>query len=260
MQRDVQQYLITVIAGAAPPHVVLAMCSLLDFWYLAQAPVLNDNDCAMLIASLQAFHDNKAAITTVGGRKGKKDEINNWYIPKLELLQSVVPSIQASGAPVQWTADVMEHTHIVVIKNPARRSNNVDIDPQICHHLDHLKKCSRFELATSLQEVQDHDQLDEDDEDFTMANTDGDAQLFQLVAKLGQPKRSPANYFTKAQELLVAPCRSVPIPLCTFVVCNTAISITRDPKINHASIDAIATLHDIPDLHGAIGDYLQREA
>lgn len=84
-------------------------------------------------------------------------------------------------------------------------------------------------------------------------------QLFQLVAKLGQPKCSPANYLVKAQELLVAPCRSVPIPLCTFVVCNTVISITRDLKINHALINAIATSHDIPDLHGAIGDYFQRE-
>ena len=157
-------------------------------------------------------------------------------------------------------ANITEHAHIVVIKNSARRSNNIDIDPQICRHLDHLEKCSRFELATSLREVQDHDQLDEDDEDFMTANMDGDVQLFQLVAKLGQPKHSPANYFAKAQELLVTPCRSVPIPLHTFVVCNTAISITRDPKINCASIDTIATLHDIPDLHGAIGDYLQREA
>ena len=85
-------------------------------------------------------------------------------------------------------------------------------------------------------------------------------QLFQSVAKLGQPKCSPTNYFAKAQELLVAPCGSVPIPLRTFVVCNTAISVTRDPRINRASIDTIATSHDIPDLHSAIGDYFQREA
>lgn len=51
-------------------------------------------------------------------------------------------------------ADVTEHAHIVVIKNPARRSNNIDIDPQICRHLDHVKKCSKFELATSLRESQ----------------------------------------------------------------------------------------------------------
>ena len=138
-------------------------------------------------------------------------------------------------------------------------SNNIDIDPQICRHLDRLKKCSRFELATSLREVLDHHQ-DEEDEDFMTANMDGDTQLFQLVAKLGQPKRSPANYFTQAQELLVAPCGSVPVPLRTSVVCNTAISVTRDSKINRSPIDAIATSHNIADLHSVIGDYLQQEA
>ena len=92
-QRDVQRYLIAVIAGAVPPRVVLAMRSLLDFRYLAQAPELDDDDCAILIASLQTFHDNKASIITAGGRRGKKHVIDNWYIPKLELLQNVVPSI-----------------------------------------------------------------------------------------------------------------------------------------------------------------------
>ena len=235
------------------------MRSILDFCYHAQAPELDDNDCTMLKASLQAFHANKASIITAGGRKGKKDVIDNWYVPKLELLQNVVPSIQTSGAPAQWTADVTKHAHIVVIKNPARASNNVDIDPQICRYLDRLEKCSRFELATSLREVGDYHE-DEDDEGITTVNIDGDMQLFESVAKLGQPKRSPADYFAKAQDLLAAPRRSVPFPLRTSAVCNTAINVNKDPKIIRASINATATSHNIPDLHGAIGDYLQQEA
>ena len=58
----------------------------------------------------------------------------------------------------------------------------------------------------------------------------------------------------------MAPPGSIPFPLRTSVVCNTAISVTRDPKINRAPVNIIATSHDIPDLHGAIGDYFQREA
>ena len=212
----------------------------MDFQYLAQAPELNNNDCATLLASLQAFHDSKASIITAGGRKGKKDVIDNWYIPKLELLQSVVPSIQISGAPAQWTANVTEHAHIVVIKNPACRSNNVDVDPQICCQLDCLEKCSRFELTTSLQEVQ-NSSPDEDEEGFMAVSEDDDTHLFQSVAKLGQPKRSPTNYFAKAWQELVASRGSVQIPHCTFVICNTAISVIRDPKINRAPIDNITT-------------------
>ncbi|KAF9232757.1 hypothetical protein BU15DRAFT_67191 [Melanogaster broomeanus] len=119
-----KRYLIAVIAGAAPPRVVLAMHALVDFRYLGQAPELDDNDCNMLLASLSTFHDNKVHITKAGGRKGKKNIITNWYIPKLKLLQSVVPSIRGSGIPAQWTADITEHAHIVVIKNPACRSSN----------------------------------------------------------------------------------------------------------------------------------------
>jgi hypothetical protein len=152
MQRDVQRYLVMILAGTAPAGVVLAIRSLLDFSYHAQALELDDNDCSALLASLRSFHENKADITKAGGRKEKKDVITNWYIPKLELLQNVVPLIRNSGAPFQWTADTTEHAHILMIKNPAWRSNNNDVDPQICRHLDCLEKCSKFGLATSLRE------------------------------------------------------------------------------------------------------------
>ena len=261
-QRDVQRYLIAVIVGAAPPDVVLAMRSLMDFRYLAQSPQLDGHDCATLLASLRRFHDTKASIIRAGGRKGKQKVIDNWYIPKLELLQSVVPSIHASGAPAQWTADVTEHAHIVVIKNPARRSNNIDIDPQICRHLDCIEKCSKFELATSLREFQNPVPADfeQDFEAPTTTDVDDELRLFQSVAKLGQPKHFPTNYFNKAQELMAAPRESVPFPLRTFVVCNTAINVARDPKVFRAPVDDVSISFGIPDLRSALGDYFQREA
>jgi len=45
--------------------------------------------------------------------------INNWHIPKLELMQSVVPSILRAGVPIQWSTDLTEHAHIKQIKDPA---------------------------------------------------------------------------------------------------------------------------------------------
>ncbi|KAF9226067.1 hypothetical protein BS17DRAFT_684718, partial [Gyrodon lividus] len=112
MQRDVKQYLIAVVSGTMPPGMVLAICSLLDFSYLAQAPELDNNDCNMLLSSLRSFHKNKLHMIKAGGQRGKKDVIMSWYIPKLELLHSVVPSIRNSGAPSQWSADITEHVHI----------------------------------------------------------------------------------------------------------------------------------------------------
>lgn len=247
MQRDIQRYLVAVIAGAAPPGVVLSICSLLNFSYLAQAPELNDDDCTKLLLLLCTFHENKAHVINAGGRRGKKDVITNWYIPKLELLQNVIPSIRNSGVPSQqWSADVTEHAHILMIKNPAQWSNMLDMDPQICRYLDRLEKCSKFKLATCLREneqgaqgcigdINDGGNSDDNVSDDLDADITQDVCLFQSVAKLGQPKRSPANYFTNlAQDLstlLHIPAR-VPFPPRTFIAGNTAINLARDPLNN----------------------------
>lgn len=50
------------------------------------------------------------------------------------------------------------------------------------------------------------------------------------------------------------------IPLCMFVVCNTAINVARDLKVFCAPIDDISISFSIPDLHSVLGDYFQHEA
>src|SRR5438132_12194102 len=46
-----------------------------------------------LLNTMQAFHANKSAIITAGGRQGSKGPLEHWEIPKLELLKHVVASI-----------------------------------------------------------------------------------------------------------------------------------------------------------------------
>ena len=78
--------------------------------------------------------------------------IYNWHIPKLELLQSVIPNIRANGATIQFSADVTEHAHITEIKDPARVGNNQRYELQICRDLDHTDKMRRFDLATAIRD------------------------------------------------------------------------------------------------------------
>ena len=53
---------------------------------------------------LAEFHKYKAAIISAGGRIGKgKKAIDNWYIPKLGCLQSVVPNIRHNGVAIQYS-------------------------------------------------------------------------------------------------------------------------------------------------------------
>ncbi|KAG2100261.1 hypothetical protein BD769DRAFT_1291473, partial [Suillus cothurnatus] len=133
---DIQCYIVGLISGAAPRHFVIVIHALMDLRYLAQCPAPNDNLLACIDRSLSTFHEHKDVILTLGARMGTKRPIENWYIPKLELLQSITSSTRKVGALIQWSADATEHAHISEIKEPAWQTNNNDYDPQICHHLD----------------------------------------------------------------------------------------------------------------------------
>ena len=136
-----QHYIISVIADAVPPNFLIAICALMDFCYLAQAMQIDEQMCTKIDAALKEFYAHKDSIIAAGAWQGKSHVIDHWYIPKLEFLQSVVPSIRANGIALQWSADGTEHAHIEVIKNPSDFSNNRNYESQICRHLDRIEKC-----------------------------------------------------------------------------------------------------------------------
>ncbi|KAI6120113.1 hypothetical protein EDD16DRAFT_1450970, partial [Pisolithus croceorrhizus] len=125
VQRDVQQYIIIVIASAADPDVIIAIHTLMEFQYLSQATTINSMMCNKIRASLQEFHDHKDAIIKSSLRCGEKMKhvLKHWHIPKLKLMQSVAPSVEWVGSILQWSVDMMEHVHIEVIKDPASSTN-----------------------------------------------------------------------------------------------------------------------------------------
>ncbi|KIJ08531.1 hypothetical protein PAXINDRAFT_88737 [Paxillus involutus ATCC 200175] len=261
VQRDLQHYIIGVIAGAAPAGVVRAVRALMDFHYLAQAPIINDDGCKAIQRTLSEFHRYKQSIIAAGARCGESGNVlEHWQIPKLELMQSVVPSIPDSGPAIQWTADTTERAHIDLIKDPASSTNNREYEAQICRALDRLEKCRGFELATRIREWErgmaptaaaDGDGSD----DKIVYNTDSEDD----DADSGLPldgltdNQQISNYFLKArqpgggQELR---------PPRTFVNGPTAFQLNFDPAIGSAKIDDVAETYGLPDLRAALGDYL----
>jgi hypothetical protein len=139
-QRNIQHYIISIIADAVPPQFVLALRSLMDFRYLAQSPLIDDNVCQHISNALTLFHQNKQAIMDAGAHCGKNGPILHWEIPKLELLSSVVPNIKSNGIASQWSADFTEHAHIPLVKDPASAGNNQQYESQICCYLNRLEK------------------------------------------------------------------------------------------------------------------------
>ena len=90
----------------------------MDFRYLAQMHSFNEHALQQLDTALQSFHTHKGSIITAGGCS------EHFHIPKLELLQHVVPSIRDLGAVMQWSADITEHAHVTKVKNPECAGNN----------------------------------------------------------------------------------------------------------------------------------------
>lgn len=247
--RSVQRYIIGVIAGKAPPRFITAVRSLLDFRYLAQAPVFSSHSLDRVAAALQEFHNNKDAILSQGARA-------HWQIPKLELLQSVVPSIRQSGAMIQWSADITEHAHVDVIKVPARAGNNQNYYSQIARYLDRLERCSRFDLATHIASRVDHPlELGEDDLDVDVdANVDNEPDPEDRLAEYSVPTRPTIDYFTISAALQQGLFPSAPRPFRTFATSTTAFHLATKPSLR-LTVGEAAIAYDIPDLANAISAF-----
>jgi hypothetical protein len=214
---------------------------------------------------LTLFHQNKQAITDIGARRGKNGPILHWEIPKLELLSSVVPNVKLNGIASQWSADFTEHAHIPLVKDPASAGNNQQYESQICRYLDRLEKIRNFDLAAAIcgsgiqfgagvyttSQSGDESDTDSDDEDLVSTT----AELLPLLSTFGYNTESPrsfTNYFYRAKHQNDKPPRT--FHNADNVVCH----LSRDPKYAKTPLDQLVQLYKIPDLPGAIADFISR--
>ena len=242
--RSVQRYIIGIVAGGAPQEFLKAIRTLLDFRYLAQAPLFTDLSIERVANALQEFHNHKEAIVRQGAQ-------SNWQIPKLKLLQSVVPSIHQSGAVMQWSADITEHAHVDEIKVLAHLGNNQNYYSQIAEHLDQLDKCFCFNLATYIgervdQPVNDDNFSDPGEDDKHEPDTEKDH-----FSGLSNMVRQIPNYFSISSSLLLGVKPSAPRPFHTFATSTTSFHLATKPLLQ-LGIDKAATLYMLPDLHSAV--------
>ncbi|KAG1839392.1 hypothetical protein C8R48DRAFT_782110 [Suillus tomentosus] len=262
--QDLQCYIVGLIAGAAPHQFVIAIRALMDVWYMAQSPSSDENLLACIDRSLLIFHENKDVIISLKAWMGMKKPINNWFIPKLELMQSITASSHKVGALIQWSADTTEHAHISEIKDPARHTNNNDHDPQICRHLDRQEKLQRFAIATTLKSTCADSNSEEFLEDEEDEEDDGDCDELTdprtvLLEELNQI-RITTNYFSKARQLVGARCDNISHPPRTFVAASTTIHLNFDPTRTRLKINEVADDFDIPHLRQALSNFLQCDA
>jgi hypothetical protein len=269
--RDIQRYIVPVIADAVPKDFLISIRSLMDFRYLAQAPQISDQTCTEIDLALEEFHDHKSTIISSGARTGKGGKvIDNWYIPKLELLQSVTSSIRDSGAAIQWTADTTERYHITEIKEPSDRTNNQGYEAQICRHLDRRERCRQFDIATAICEASAMPHLGDVDNDDSLSEggpeglsqpvttTAGLLPNLRTVAPVSGTIRRHGDYFELAGALQSGSYPHAPLPFRTVVNGDTALHLARDPTMKTMTIGDTVSKFDLPDLRGALADFLDR--
>lgn len=249
--RAVQRYIIGIVAGGVPRRFLIAIRALMDFCYLAQAPTFTTHSLDCVAQALQEFHDHKDAIICQGAR-------DNWQIPKLELLQSVVPGIRQSGAPMQWTADITEHAHIDEIKVPARAGNNQNYYNQIACHLDRLDKCFRFDLATYIEERRHMDPaVDEEISEDHEEDHEPDSEKLS-ISEYVAPRRTVVDYFSASATLLDGSNPSAPRPFRTFATSTTAFHVAIKPSSRLTVAEAAVEYH-LPDLIPALSAFLAQQ-
>ncbi|KAG1846443.1 hypothetical protein F4604DRAFT_1936430 [Suillus subluteus] len=241
-QWDIQQYIIVVSADGVPTDLLH----------------VDKEDLKCISSTLAEFHTKKDAIIAAGAHWGSGNRvINNWYIPKLELMESIIASIHNSGVIGQWSADVTEHAHIAEVKDPARSSNNNNYDPQICRYHDCAKMCCQFKLATGILDCKEStgklEDSDPDDEDTDV----NDAEDILITTTRSRPIM---NYFEISKLLQCRELGSVPLPLHSFVIKCTALHLAYDPSIWNITVDEATIKFALPDLQPAIADFLQWEA
>ncbi|KAJ3804525.1 hypothetical protein F5876DRAFT_53270, partial [Lentinula aff. lateritia] len=244
--------------------------------YAGQAPRFNQTSTLRVQTALNEFHENKDIIQDLKARVNSKGvPIVHWEIPKLEFMQSVAPSISASGPIMQWTADTTEHAHITLVKDPARSGNNHDFEVQICRHLDHQSRVRRFDLVTAMVDAgvdfhlddiegdegrgdigHDREERDEEDEEVDTKISSSEelmTRLHPVSQKLFGSFRPKQNFFLKARLLKQDASALLPLRIFTDNVSGeiSAFKVNRDPDLKTLTIEQVSDLYSLPDFSGA---------
>ncbi|KAJ7128227.1 hypothetical protein C8R43DRAFT_897203 [Mycena crocata] len=281
-QRNVQRHLVCVIAEAkgVSNEVLISIRSRMEFIFRGQALTMRETDLQRLEGSLSDFHRHKQGILDAGIRRGDGGPIENWHIPKLEFMQSVVPGIRANGVPYQWTADVTEHAHIEEVKVHAAKGNNRRYEDQICRSLDRRDKVALFDLATAiatagidLGEI-DSGSEDEAENDARAENKNADEpqngpvlvkSSSELLHKINPAhkhltgaNRSVADYFEKSAKLKKGLVPNAKMPHRSFTRDTTAFHLSRDHVGHQMTINDAASRFQLPDLENALRAYVHR--
>ncbi|KAG1845377.1 hypothetical protein C8R48DRAFT_617186 [Suillus tomentosus] len=249
--RDLQCTLVPSIAGVVPPQFVHAIRALIDFIYQAQSPVYTDTSIDSMVASLKEFHDYKQAILDAGARRGTKGTIDNFLIPKLELLQSFAAFTKDIGALIQWTADVTERLLITHCKLPFERTSRQSrtFTEQIVDILNREESMQRFQLYLFLRMH---------DTPLTNAIVTEEQEVTETDPALAWIARVAPHDPNQRCFIGPRPVRNHFLKGILSSTATAAFHVTVAPDRAKMSVNEVQQLYALPDFGQALSDYVTK--
>ncbi|KLO16815.1 hypothetical protein SCHPADRAFT_822533, partial [Schizopora paradoxa] len=146
--RDIERSFVGVIRGhpMVTRRIMKAFSSIMEVIFLAQLENPTTISLNLLAKSLRNFHSVKYSLTDTGLRGGTNQN-GKFHIPKLELMQHLVPFTRELGSLEQYSTEQIERLHIDMAKDPYRATNKKgDYEEQICRFLDRQEKIRLFNI------------------------------------------------------------------------------------------------------------------
>ncbi|KAG2741692.1 hypothetical protein P692DRAFT_20879866 [Suillus brevipes Sb2] len=249
--RDIQRTIIASIAGAAPPRFIRSIRALIEFIYLAQNPVHSPDSLKSMVQALSDFHAFKDAIIDAEARRGKKGVKEDFFIPKLELLQSFRGTVERLGSLMQFSADMTERLLITHCKHLFERTSrrSTDFTEQCVRILNRQESMELFNLyalfysrGASLVNA-----INIEDEEITTVNPalSWVSRVLPDEAHSVHGPRPVRNHFLKG--ILSGDA-------------HTAFHLTSTPDFNALSTVSIQTKFSLVDFNDAISQFINRLA
>ncbi|KAG1902405.1 uncharacterized protein F5891DRAFT_1127689 [Suillus fuscotomentosus] len=133
----------------ASSRLLKAVCSLLDFLYLAQYPCHSSETLLLLDEARALFHDNKEIFIDLGIR-------TNFNLPKLHSGRHYLTMIRTFGTTDNYNMEYTEQLHINLAKDAYRATNHKDEFIQMTKWLERKEKIACHEQFIKWRLDEDH--------------------------------------------------------------------------------------------------------
>ncbi|KAI6012379.1 hypothetical protein EDC04DRAFT_2579787, partial [Pisolithus marmoratus] len=117
--KEMQRVFVGLLSGAVDDHILIVVCSLLDFIYYAQCQQHMDLSLKAMEDSLKTFHDHKHIVV-------KLQIHEDFNVPKIHSLQHYVSLIRALRSADSYNTEYPDQLHIDYAKDTYRASNKRD--------------------------------------------------------------------------------------------------------------------------------------